>query len=184
MPAVRKPAELHELHGSKPHDRSPDLSHVPSGRPKFPRDLDSSLRPVFKRVCKLLQDRRTLTAADGELIRLYCFQYDRHTRNVALLREEGEICSYTRLDSNGQPHEMVKPNYRVKVVTDAERQMAAILNQLGFSPTAKDRARPTGKREEERKLDPMEQFLERKPMEIVPAKVVQIAPPEELDEPD
>jgi len=37
----------------------------------------------------------------------------------------------------------VKTNLRLKVVTDAERQMAAILNQLGLTPTAKDRAKPT-----------------------------------------
>jgi P27 family predicted phage terminase small subunit len=133
---------MHELHGTQPQ-RAADVSHVTSGRPKFPRDLDSSLRPIFKRLCSLLAERRVLTAGDAELIRLYVFQYDRHTRNVALLRTEGEIYTYIRLDSHGQPHEMVKPNYRLRVVTDAERQMAAILNQLGLTPTAKDRAKPT-----------------------------------------
>jgi P27 family predicted phage terminase small subunit len=143
MPAYRKAATVHELHGTKPHDRAADTSHVPAGRPRFPKDLDSSLRPVFKRLCALLQERRTLTSADGELIRLYCFAYDRHTRQVALLRSEGEICSYTMLDSNGQPFTRVKENVRMKVVTQCERQMAAILNQLGLTPTAKDRAKQT-----------------------------------------
>jgi P27 family predicted phage terminase small subunit len=143
MPAHRKSTALHELHGSKPHDRGADTSHVPAGRPRFPKDLDASLRPVFKRLCSLLQERRALTSADGELIRLYCFQYDRHTRQVALLRAEGEICTYTRLDSNGQPHPVVKENVRMKVVTKCECQMATILNQLGLTPTAKDRAKQT-----------------------------------------
>jgi P27 family predicted phage terminase small subunit len=143
MPANRKPIALHELHGTKAHDRAADTSHVPAGRPRFPKDLDSSLRPVFKRLCALLQERRTLTSADGELIRLYCFQYERHTKNAALLRAEGDLCTYFRLDSNGQSVPQVKTNLRLKVVTDAERQMAAILNQLGLTPTAKDRAKPT-----------------------------------------
>jgi len=142
MPMPRKSEAAHGLHGTKPHDRAADLSHVPAGRPKFPRDLDATLRPVFKRLCKLLQQRRVLTSGDVELVRLYVFQYDRHTRNAAKLREEGELCTYIRLDSNGQPHPQVKTNLRLKIVTDAERTMAAILNQLGLTPTAKDRAKP------------------------------------------
>lgn len=84
-----------------------------------------------------------LTAGDAELIRLYCFQYDRHVRNAALLRTEGEIVTYFRLDSNGQSVPQVRTNLRLKIVADTERQMAAILNQLGLTPTAKDRAKPT-----------------------------------------
>ena len=58
--------------------------------------------------------------------------------------------TYIRLDSNGQPHPQVKVNLRLKVCSDAERQMAGILNQLGLTPTAKDRAKPTrGYAEEE-----------------------------------
>jgi P27 family predicted phage terminase small subunit len=97
----------------------------------------------LKRLCHLLQERRTLTAGDVELIRIYCFQYDRHVRNVKLLRAEGEVCTYTVLDSNGQPISRVKENVRMKVVANAERQMADILNKLGLTPTAKDRAKPT-----------------------------------------
>lgn len=106
------------------------------------KDLDASLRPIFKRLVKLLQERRVLTAGDAELIRLYCFLYDRHVRNAALLRQEGELCTYIRLDSNGTPHPQVKTNLRLKVSADCERQMASILNQLGLTPTAKDRAKP------------------------------------------
>jgi P27 family predicted phage terminase small subunit len=143
MPAHRKSLDQHALHNTKPHDRAADTSHVPSGRPRFPKDLDKSLRPVFKRICRLLQERRALTSADGELIRLYCLAYDRHERNVALLRQEGELCTYIRLDSNGVAHPQVKTNLRLKVCSDAERQMADALNKLGFTPTAKDRAKPT-----------------------------------------
>lgn len=159
MPAQRKPETLHNLHGTKPNGRAADVSHVGAGRPRFPKDLDATLRPIFKRLCSLLQERRTLTAADGELIRLYCFQYERHVKNVALLRNEGELCEYTRLDSNGHPHQQVKVNLRLKVVADAERQMAAILNQLGLSPTAKDRSKPTKLADEEKPVDLMEQYM-------------------------
>jgi P27 family predicted phage terminase small subunit len=143
MPAHRKPKALHELHSSTPHDRASDTSHVPAGRPRIPKDVGPGLRSVFKKLCAILQERRVLTAGDAELIRLYVFQYDRHVRNAALLREEGELVTYFRLDSNGQSVPQVRTNLRLKIVTDTERQMAAILNQLGLTPTAKDRAKPT-----------------------------------------
>jgi P27 family predicted phage terminase small subunit len=143
MPQPRKSEALHELQGSKPHDRAADVSHVKAGRPKFPKDLDSKLRHTFKRLCLLLQERRALTTGDVELIRLYAILEERHRRNVALLREEGELVTYVRLDSHGAAHPQVKTNLRLKVCSDCERQMASILNQLGLTPTAKDRAKPT-----------------------------------------
>jgi P27 family predicted phage terminase small subunit len=151
MPAPRKSAELHALQGTKPNGRAADVSHCLPGKPKVPNDLDAALKPTFKRLCALLAERRVLTAGDAEMIRLYCFQLDRHKRNVAMLRQEGEICTYTRLDSNGQPHDVVKANARMKIVADTERQMAAILSALGLTPAAKDRAKPTRVAEEEKK---------------------------------
>ena len=145
MPMPRKPDALHELHGTKPStERAADVSQVPPGRAKFPKDIDRSLRPIFKRLCKRLEEHKTLTADAEELVRLYCFQYDRHTRNAAKLREEGELVTYFRLDSNGQSVPQVKTNLRLKICVEAERQMADILTRLGLSPTAKDRAKPTG----------------------------------------
>ena len=144
MPQPRKDSVVHDLHGTTPHDRAADQSHVAAGRPKFPKDLDASLRPIFKRLTKLLQERRVLTAGDAELIRLYVFLYDRHTRNANALRHEGELTTYIVLDSNGVAHPQVKVNKRLKICTDSERQMAAILNQLGMTPVSKDRAKPTG----------------------------------------
>jgi P27 family predicted phage terminase small subunit len=149
MPAPRKSDEDHFLTGTTPHDRTSDSSHVPAGRPRFPKDLQKSMRPVFKRICSLLQKRRALTEGDVELIRVYCFQFDRHTRNAALLIEEGELVTYFRLDSNGQSVPQVKTNLRLKICTDAERMMTAILNQLGMTPTAKDRSKPTTANPEE-----------------------------------
>jgi P27 family predicted phage terminase small subunit len=144
MPTPRKPILLHELHGTKPHDRASETSHVPPGRPKFPSDLPFSSKRVFKRLCATLAERRSLTAGDMDLIRLYCIVHDRHATESKLLREEGCIVAYTRLDSNGQPHQQFKENLRLKVVQISERQMVDILTRLGLTPTAKDRAKPVG----------------------------------------
>jgi P27 family predicted phage terminase small subunit len=142
MPMPRKANLLHNLHGSTPHDRAADVSGVPGGRPKIPNDISAlGLRKPFKAMCRLLQERRVLTNGDVELIRVFCIVQDRHIRNSALLREEGELVTYVRLDSNGQPHPQVKKNLRHDICVTAERQITAIVNQLGLTPTAKDRAK-------------------------------------------
>jgi P27 family predicted phage terminase small subunit len=186
MPAPRKSLDEHALHGTRPNGRAADVSQVPSGRPRFPKDLDASLKPIFKRLCNLLAERRVLTAGDAELIRLYVFMYDRHVRNAAVLRTEGEVRTYTRLDSNGQPHQFEKANLRLKIVADAERTMAAILNQLGLTPTAKDRAKPT--RGSEEKVVPgsiadLMPFL-LKPGEPEPEFVVPFIDPADMVDPE
>src|SRR3990172_2045764 len=112
-------------------------SHVTGGRPKYPRDLKGKLRSHFKQLCSLLADRRALAKGDVELIRLFVILYDRHQRNWQMLLTEGEVCAYERLDSNGQAHTFLKTNLRLKICTDAERQMTGILSQLGLSPTTK-----------------------------------------------
>lgn len=171
MAMPRKSNAEHALHGrlDKIHDRASDVSSVPAGRPKIPQDITAlGLRREFKAMCRLLADRRVSTKGDVELVRLFCVVKDRHIRNAALLAEEGELCTYTRLDSNGQPHEQVKTNLRLKICVEAERQMAAILNQLGLTPVSKDRAKPT-RDSEEKKLDPMEVFLSRKNVVRLPA---------------
>jgi P27 family predicted phage terminase small subunit len=143
MPAPRKSALLHDVHGTSPKNRTTDESVVPSGRPKFPKDLNPAMRPTFKRIVKLLEERRAVTAGDVELIRLYAILYDRHTRNVAAMIEEGEVCTYFRLDSNGVSVPQVKRNIRFEVITAAERQMESIIAKLGLTPTAKDRVKPS-----------------------------------------
>jgi phage terminase small subunit len=66
------------------------------------------MRSMFKQMCELLSERRALSRGDKDLIRLYCVCFDRHRRNLELLKAEGEIVTYTRLDSNGQPHDVVR----------------------------------------------------------------------------
>jgi P27 family predicted phage terminase small subunit len=188
MPMPRKSEDLHKLHSTKPHDRAADISHVATGRPRIPADVNAlGLRAPFKKLCRLLSDRRVLTDGDVELIRLFIILQDRHSRNIALLRDEGELCTYMRLDSHGTAHPQVKTNLRLKVVTDAERQMAAILSQLGLTPTAKDRAKPAKDSRGELHVIPgsaadmmPEMFGGVARPAAVPIPIEQLGPPEEL----
>jgi len=144
----RKSEHQHYIEDTKSQAKPATESHVVGGRPKIPKDLDCGLRRLFKDLCRLLAERRSLSSGDVELVRLYCFVYDRHKRNVALLRQEGEVVTYFRLDSNGESRPQVKENIRIKLVAGCEKQMVTILSQLGMTPTAKDRARPVKKQDQ------------------------------------
>src|ERR1700681_1490098 len=112
-----KSAAEHWLNGTVSTAKTAQVSHLIGGRPKFPRDLDPKLKRIFKQLCKLLAERRALTKGDVELIRIYCFQYDRHRRNAAILRDEGELVTYFRLNNHGESVPQVKVNLRLKIVT-------------------------------------------------------------------
>src|SRR6266478_8553330 len=152
----------HALHGTTPGAKNPSLaSNIAAGRPKFPKNLPTDLRQVFKRTCKLLETRRALTEADGPLLARYCIAYQRAERAQTKLDEQGEICLYTRLDSNGTAHQMEKPNLWLKVAQDAEKMMVACLDRLGLSPMNRDKVKPTASNEAEVLTNPLDSYMNR-----------------------
>jgi P27 family predicted phage terminase small subunit len=161
MPTPKKSEELHQLTGTKSQAKPEPDYVVPPGTPRPPKTLSLEARKTFKRLCALLAERRALTDGDGELLRLYSITFDRHARAMAKIEEQGEICSYTRLDSNGQPHEMEKENLWLKVAVTAEKNMVAILDRLGLTPHNRAKVKPTAIPESE-KPDEFGEFLARK----------------------
>jgi P27 family predicted phage terminase small subunit len=160
MPTPRKSQELHELAGTKSQARSPAVSSIPEGRPSCPRGLSREARKVFRQLCRLLAERKTLTRGDGELLVLYAETWDRRRRAQTALLLEGEICTYTRLDSNGRAHDVVKTNLNLPIVERADKAMVGILDRLGLTPLGKDKVKAAGKGKQE-PVDPMETFLAR-----------------------
>src|ERR1700686_5260737 len=128
MARPKKSDFQHQLEGTKSQAKPLTESHVPAGRPRIPSDLGKGLRRVFKDLCRILSERRALSKGDVELVRLYCFVYDRHKRNVAALQAEGEIVTYYRLNNHGEQVPTVKENLRLKLVSGCEKQMASILS--------------------------------------------------------
>jgi P27 family predicted phage terminase small subunit len=142
MPRKLESIADHWLHGSKPQNTLPGVSDIPAGCPPSPKRLSPGARKIFKQLCALLQERCVLTRGDAELLRLYCTLHDRQKHAQAKIDEQGEVCTYTRLDSNGQPHDMVKENIWLAIAERAEKSMLAILVQLGLTPAARARVRP------------------------------------------
>lgn len=172
----------HFVHSTKSQAKPATESHVVGGRPRIPRDLDKGLRRLFKDLCRLLSERRALSKGDVELIRLYCFVYDRHRTEVAALRDEGCVMTYYRLNSNGESVPQVKENIRLKICAAAEKQMTAILSQLGMTPTAKDRARPVAEAKTEKYAEGTVGWMQQHGELDQPSNVVMITPAEMIED--
>ena len=155
MPTPRKSLEEHELTGTKPHyEVTTTNARLTAGQPKFPRGTTREAKALFKRLCKQLAERRALTPGDEHLLTLAATIWDRRQRAQAKLMVEGEIRIYTRLDSNGVERQTEKPNLWLKVASDAERQLVAILDRLGLTPLAGSKVKQTRPAEASEELVP------------------------------
>lgn len=161
MPTPRKTDAEHFLQSTRSQAKEPDGPALAPGRPKFPKNLPHDARVVFKRIVALLEKRRHITEGDVELIRLYALLYIRHAKALAKLEDEGEVRIYTRLDSNGQPHDQEKPNLWLKIAETAEKNMVACLDRLGLTPHNRAKVKLTGN-DKNKPADPLEEFMARR----------------------
>jgi P27 family predicted phage terminase small subunit len=169
MPRALKSREQHYLEGTMPQNVLPGQTDIPSGRPRYPKGLSPDAKKIFKELCRQLEDRRQLTRGDSELLRLYAESYERQREAQAKLAAEGIIKIYKRLDSNGQPHDVEKPNLWLAVAERHEKYMLAVLVQLGLTPAARARVRPLKSAEPVDDLDVAMNSI--KPMLVFPKAV-------------
>ncbi|SRR6266478_7068006 len=144
-----KTLQMHALQGTRAEAQLPGDSRVPAGRPKIHGDLTPAARSVFKRLCKLLEQRHALTSADSELLRIYAILFDRHRRAMEHVQAEGEIKIYISLDKDGVQVPREKANLWLKVAETAEKNLVVILDRLGLSPVNRDKVKPVQKSENE-----------------------------------
>lgn len=162
MSAPKKSDAAHWLTGTKSQAKpEPEMPLAP-GRPKYPKGISPEAKSVFKRLCSLLEARRALTEGDGELLRLYAVIFDRHQRAISHIAEQGEICTYTRLDSNGEAHDVVKENLWLKVAANSEKNLVAILDRLGLTPHNRAKIRQTAQPKIESAQEDFDAFLARR----------------------
>jgi P27 family predicted phage terminase small subunit len=176
VPTPRKALDVHKLQNTKPEWVVPDCV-VDAGRPKTPKEFTREQRKLFKKYCGLLEQRRSLTAGDGSLIRLLVLKHERHAKAMEHLAVEGEIRIYTRLDKHGEQVQSERPNLWLKVAQEAEKEMQAVLRDLGLTPMNRSKVKSTEIPKAETPKDALEQLLEStgEPAQITPAAV------EELD---
>jgi P27 family predicted phage terminase small subunit len=136
--------EEHRIKGTRPTRALDHGQDIPAGRPSYPKGISPDAKRVFKRLCNLLEKRRTLTHGDGELLRMYSLLYTRHEKALAKLAEEGEIRIYYRLNNNGESVPAEKPNLWLKVAETCERNMVACLDRMGLTPNARAKVKQVG----------------------------------------
>ena len=140
--------ELHRLKGSRPTRAAAEPAFtVAPGRPKMPKKLTEEQQAIFKRIRRLLEQRRACTHGDVEIITMYCVAYTRWIKALAKLEEEGEIRLYSRLDSNGKEVQTEKPNLWLRVAETCEKNLTAYLDRLGLSPLNRGKIKPTAAKE-------------------------------------
>jgi len=159
MPRPRVSLEAHECRGTVPQYVTPDV-HVESGRPKYPRGISGEARSAYKRLVKLLEARRSLTAGDQELLHIYAILFDRHKKALAKVAEEGEIKIYYRLDNHGESVPSEKPNLWLKIAQDSESKMIACLDRLGLTPINRGKVKPADPPKDQQ-TDPRDAMLTR-----------------------
>jgi P27 family predicted phage terminase small subunit len=138
----RKSLAEHALTGTKPEYVTPDTVAVAPGRPRYPKGISAAARKEFKRLCNLLEQRRSLTPGDEELLRLFAVVFDRHQRALEKIAEEGEIKIYYRLDNQGKQVPSERPNLWLKVAQESERFMVSVLDRLGLTPMNRGKVKP------------------------------------------
>jgi P27 family predicted phage terminase small subunit len=139
-PMPRKDLAAHQLNGTKPSYVEP-ACYVPAGRPCYPAGISGKCRSVFKRLVKMLEERKSITPGDEEILRLYAVLYDRHAAALEMVRTQGAIVSYTRLNNNGQDVQCEKPNLHLKICETSEQKMLACLSALGLTPLSRSKVR-------------------------------------------
>ena len=142
MPRPAKTLAAHALAGTTSEAKSISDSQIPQGRPKFPAGATKEVRAEFKRLCQQLEKRRALTEGDGRLLEVCAEATVCYRRACATLHVEGEIRNYEVMDSNGQPHQVLKENKWLKIRAQAEKTLIACLDRLGLTSLNRDKVKP------------------------------------------
>lgn len=161
MPRERKSLADHRLNNTKPEWAPASTPDLAPGRPKYPRGISLEARRTFKRLVRMLEERRSLTRGDEEVLRLYATLFDRHQKALGHIALEGEVCTYHRLNNRGESVPSERPNLWLRIAQDSEKQMAALLRDLGLTPVTRSKTKPTAAPQEPKPADPEEALLQR-----------------------
>lgn len=145
MSRLAKTAAEHFLSGTRSEvgrDR-PDrkvASAFESGRPKIPAHLSKGARREFKRTCRFLEDRRTLSAGDYAAIAVLS---EIVVRWIAAKSDLGTNFTITVsvTDKKGAVSTFEKENPLIKIVADCEAKILSYSKALGLTPADRDRVK-------------------------------------------
>jgi P27 family predicted phage terminase small subunit len=138
----RKSLAEHKLSGTKPQYVSPD-SDVTAGRPKYPKNISGEAKSAYKRLVRMLEQRRALTPGDQEILSLYATVYDRHERAKRKLAQQGDVVVCDVVTKSGEVVQCERLNFYLKIAETCESKMLAHLVQLGLTPGTRGKIKQT-----------------------------------------
>ena len=130
-----------ELGRTRP-DRQAVASQFVSGRPKFPKHLGKDARIEFKRVCKFLGARKTLSEGDFYTIAVLA---ECTVRWIAAKEALGThfIVATVVKDKQGRETIVERENPLCKIVENCESKILSLTNSLGLNPASRDKVEET-----------------------------------------
>jgi P27 family predicted phage terminase small subunit len=157
-----KTASEHNLNGTPV--KVSGVSTVAPGRPRFPSHLCPAARTEYKRACRILQLRGTLTEGDYAMLSVYAEVFARWLEAKKELRDAGLFVGVIVTDNHGVAHKNRRKNPAYEIAVASERQLLSLIRTLGLSPIDKDKPKPAKAPEP---VDPMESFLDSAPGPVI-----------------
>jgi P27 family predicted phage terminase small subunit len=146
MPRPAKSEAAHFLQGTVPQTgrskTTQSASIYAGGRPTIPHHLSRVARAEYKRLCQLLENRRTLTEGDRNSLAVLS---ECVARWVAAKRELGDrlLIETTIVDKKGNTFTTTKAHPLIKIIETAETKILALSKALGLTAIDRDKVRPT-----------------------------------------
>lgn len=149
-----QPTKLKLLRGETRPSRLNRHEPQPRGdRPRMPRDLSPAPRAVWRRVVREMGATGVITAADGDVLRVYCESMARYSHAAGLLEASGPLI---RASGTGARRGELVKNPLHQIVRDNALLVRALARELGLTPAARVGLRGG----EETAGDPFADFLD------------------------
>jgi P27 family predicted phage terminase small subunit len=147
-----KSEEQHELQGTKPHPKTAKThADVAQARPKMPSHLTPAAKTAWRQIVKLLEERGTLSNADGMVLSVWAETQARWLAAKQAVQDHGILIEVTVLDSNGAPVTTRKPNPALRTVEQCEKSLRALAREFGCTPQSRNKVLQTVRQEEKPK---------------------------------
>jgi P27 family predicted phage terminase small subunit len=142
---MSRPAESEEYHrvvGTRATRANVEPSPHLSGRPTRPNYFSDIGKKEWNRIIKILTERGALTKGDGPIIELYVNTYCQYRACLDEIESGGYFVTSTWKDETGE-HSSRVPNPAVKIGAQLGNQLRALQVQLGVTPQAREKTKPT-----------------------------------------
>jgi P27 family predicted phage terminase small subunit len=142
MPRPRKTESEHWLANTVPQysDAPESTQGFRAGRPKMPKDLPPVAEAEWRRMCKQLLKRGTLTAVDSSALEIYVRMFARWVK-VAAMAEEEPLVETEWTDSAGAVHKKVVENPASKIAARLEISLRNYQKEFAATPASRDKAK-------------------------------------------